>query len=377
MSAVVHINDVAVCSGSVRFGLQGAWYASLTMDGTDASAVAGAVDLELGETTLSGFATPGLDEGNLLTVEMVGGAGGLQVEVEPKHYENATLRVVATDILSAGDESLSPTSDSAALDAFLPMWTTLRAPAADALWRVVEKAGATWRTLPDGKVWIGTPTWSAVEPEHVLTDEDPTQSSLTIAVEGADVLPGDTFLEHRISGAIYDIDDTSIRATLTYGEQRSGIAAALGPVVRSEVAHLDYAIPFVAKIAAQNSDGTLELQSTDDRFPGMSKIPLRCMPGVTTMTVLPGTFVVVAFDGADGSKPRASVVDLTQARAVTFTVTETFEVVATTVKAGGSLSLTIQDELQTWIGLLTTAGSSVGLTVPAYAGVGTTITKGQ
>ncbi len=375
--STVHISDVAVCGGTVRFALQGSWHAHLTMQGDDAAAIAGAVDLQLGETTLSGFATTGTDEGGLVTVDMIGGAGGLAAECAPQHYESATIRTIVTDALGVGGESLSTTGDSATLDTFVPMWTRLRSTVADVLWAICERFGAQWRVLPDGSVWVGTPTWATVEPEDaVLSDEDPTASMLTVAVEGADVLPGDTYLERRISGATYNIDDSSIRADLTYGEDRGGVAEVVGSLVASETAYLTYAIPFIAKILAQNGNGTLELLSGDARFPNMSKVPLRCMPGVTEMRVLPGTYVVVTHDSAQPDKPRASMVDLTACQSMKIEAVGGFEVVAAEVKAGGSQSLPIQSELLIWIAALTTAGVSVGLSVPAYAGPGTLITKG-
>lgn len=301
--SVVELNGVAVCSGRILFPLQGRWYAELTLQGTDEILVEGPVLLDVGGRVFRGFATSSKDRGNRVSVEVVGGAGGIGATVTPTHYVEETVAGVLRAALAVGGERLSATSDASVTSLMLPMWTRAGGKVSDAVKRVLAPSGASWRVLDDGSIWVGKETWPEQALDIAPTDERPTQSMFQIGVESATVLPGVTIAGRRISSVTYNIDDTRIRADLTYGERRGGTADDLAELVRRELAPLDFFGSYVVKVVGQNADGTLEILSTDTRIPKMSKVPLRAPPGVTEIRVAVGTLVVLEFDNGDPSKP--------------------------------------------------------------------------
>jgi hypothetical protein len=58
-------------------------------------------------------------------------------------------------------------------------------------------------------------------------------------------------------------------------------------------------------VAAQNGDGSLELQPDDERLPPVSRVPLRLgLPGVA-VKVAAGSRVLLGFEGGDARSPVA------------------------------------------------------------------------
>jgi len=301
----VQLNGLPVASGEVVMPLRGAWSATLEVVATEPTTVEGAVSLVLGATTLVGTATRAqADRGERVTVRVVAGAGGLGAAPPPAHFVSQSRRVILTDALAAGAERLSTTSTG--LDDALSQWTRTAGTVGDAVQRVAAAMGATWRHLPDGTVWIGRDTYPApaVEVEHVIVREEPTQDRLIVAVEGAVVLPGVTFLGRRVTGVRYSVSSGAIRATVSYGEARDPMAAAIGALVRRETAQLDFYATYTARVVGQNGDESLELQPSDARLPGMSRVPMRPgHAGVTSQLVPSGSTALLAFENGDESRP--------------------------------------------------------------------------
>ncbi len=303
------INGVGVSKGRVMFPLVGTWYAELTVVADDPAALNGPALLEIGDAKFTGYATAGEDEGSLVTVEVVGGAGGLGTKLPAKQY-NAPFsrRMVLEEALGAGGETLSPLADPTILDQSLVQWMRGSGLASDAVKRLVASASTveapiSWRVLPDGTVWVGPELWPIVAPEHELESEAPTREEFTVAVDSASVLPGVTFLNRRVSSVEYVLTDRSIRATVRYGAARGGLAAELGEVVRREMAAQAFQAVYRAVVKGQNADGTLELQSTDERIGDMSKVPIRPgLAGVSSLLVPPKTLALVEFENGDEQK---------------------------------------------------------------------------
>lgn len=105
------------------------------------------------------------------------------------------------------------------------------------------------------------------------------------------------------------------------------LKAGLAGFVRSLFARIDYYALYPAKVIAQNGDGTLELQTDDQRFAGMSGVPIRYgVPGIT-VTVSPGARVLLGFAGGDPSKP---IAELWESASVT-----ELDITATLIKLNG------------------------------------------
>jgi hypothetical protein len=315
------IAGIPIRSGRLTFRLQGAWDGELAVQTEDASAVTGAVDVVIGSTTLKGTSSiAAADRGDAVTVRVTGGKGGLSAAVTPQGYNQPTRRQVLQDALAAGGEGLAGSADGAVLDAQLPAWVRLAGTVGDAVWSLVELAGATWRVLPDGAIWVGTDAWTVVPEDGIDVErEDPTNQALEVALEDLLVLPGSTFAGQKISGATYKLDDSSLRARLEYGGQRGQIEELLGGFVQSETKHRDFEAKYAAKAVSQNADGSLELRPYDARLPGLSKVPVKLgIPGVTKYTITSGIDCILEFENGSPAGQVVTAFAASGAQALSF-----------------------------------------------------------
>lgn len=372
--SIITLSGVPVVSGELGLPLVGAWHLEAVLATADAPVVGESVTLSLGGVPFVGAVVyAASDSGNRVTVRAVGGRGGLGDTVPAKGYYQTTRKVVLADALGAGGESLSLTSDG--LDVYLGHWTRLESTVADVVRHVAERAGLNWRVLADGSVWMGSETWLPLEVTHTLDSEEPTREAFTVALEAASVLPGVTFRGHQVSGVVYTFDGRKIRARVSYGAARGEIQSILGELVRRETRKADYHGLYTARVDAQNSDDSLELTPTDARMPSLSNVPIR-MGGVSSIRLVPGSTVLIGHEDGDPTKPVVTSLYMGTVQAATVSSIGTYEIQASEVKAGGSLSLVLHDVLSAWVAALTTAGVGVGLAVPALVGASTTITKG-
>ena len=296
-------NGLDIVSARFTFRLQGAWDAELAVNGESAEPVSGALSIVVDGQTLRATATRSeADSGGLVTVQAIGGAGGLGTAVPSLGYVSTTRRLVIVNALSLGGESLDGTS-SARLDEYLPHWTRSAGTVGDAVRAQAKSLGMGWRVLPSGSVWVGEETWPTVSPEHTLEAERPTADALAIAVDGFDVLPGSTFLGRKVREVEYRLDGSTMRASVSYGESPRGeLADLIGTFVRRELP-VETLTMFRARVVGQNGDTTLELTPTDSRMPPMSRVPIRVPAGVTSVEVPNGTFALVQHENGDPSKP--------------------------------------------------------------------------
>lgn len=314
---LVTVNGVAVSCGTVTFPLSGTWHGELEVSADSADAVTGAATLAMGSVSLVGFSTPGVSDGKRVTLNIVGGAGGLGTTIAPQHYVGPTRERLLTEALRVGGETLSTASTG--ISGPVPQWTRTAGIVSDAVRAIADDAGLSWRVVADGSVWVGSETWPTVTVDHVLEDQEPTQSLVTIEVESASVLPGVTFLGSRVTSAVYHVGSTGIRADIYSGTAGDELAAMLGTFVDRRLARVDYHAPYVARVLAQNADDTCELRVFDSRIPNMSKVPIRPgLAGITSLRVATGTDCVVAFE--DGKPSRPYVAGFVQAAATSLTI---------------------------------------------------------
>jgi hypothetical protein len=294
------VNGSAVTRGRFTFRLQGAWDAEIEVSTTDPADVTGAVTITVGGTTLHGTAAVvGADRGNLVSLRVAAGAAGLSTVLAPQDSGQAvSRRQLVQAILAGGGEALSGTADASVLDAQVPRWSRLAGTVGDALWAVVERAGAVWRTLPDGTIWVGKDTWSKVEETGVVVeDESPQNKRLDVALEDLLVLPGSSFAGHNISTAHYTVDGSRMRAALYYDQSRGALEELLGSAIQRETAHHDLKGKYLCKAVGQNADGSLELKPYLADIPPLSKVKARPgIPGMTTYKIVVGLDVILEFE---------------------------------------------------------------------------------
>lgn len=314
--ALVTVNGVAVSGGTVTFPLVGTWHGELEVATDSDSAVTGTATLAIGSTSFVGYATPGVSDGKRVTLHIVGGAGGLSETVEPRHYVAPTRKRLLSEALAVGGETLA--ASSTGVDGPVPQWTRAAGAVSDAVRAIADDAGLSWRVIADGSVWVGAETWPAVAPEHVVEDQAPTQSRVTVEIESAAVLPGSTFLGSRVTSAVYHLSDRAIRVDVYSGSAGDELAAMLGTFVDRRLARVDYHAPYVARVLSQNADDSLELRVFDARIPSMSKVPIRTLAGVTSLRVAAGTDCVIEF--LDGKPSRPVVTGFVQAACTSITL---------------------------------------------------------
>ena len=354
-------NGVPVSRGELRLPLQGAWEASLTVAGTDAAKVSGPVVLDVAGVRLRGTASRSqADAGGLVTVRVVGGANGLATALPPKAYRDPSRRVLISDALRAGGESIDPTAQAEVLDVRLPRWTRSKTTAGELIVAVLASTGATFRVLGSGAWWVGVDSWPTVETAHVLEAEEPTRDELTIATGTLDVLPGATFRGRRISSAVYSWDGARVRAVLGYGSSRAGAAAELARFVARETASTAaLSKPINGRVLSQNGDGTLEIRTYDASMPDLPRVPVKLgIPGVSSYEVEDGTECYVIHENGDAQRP--CVVGFAPGSAVSITID------AATMNACGTDALALAAPLQSWASQVTAAvnGLSPGAVSP-------------
>lgn len=238
-------------------------------------------------------------------VHVIGGAGGLGTTLAAQAYRSATVRVVATDALTGGGETLSSTSDAEVLATGLDAWVRAEASVGGVLAALAEENGASWRVLADGTVWVGVESWPVVAPAHELVRREPSRGRDVVWTERLSLAPGTTFLGRRVEEVEHSIEAQHVRTTVTYADA-VGLRAALAAIIRHEQAIDTFAL-YPARVAQQHADGTLELAPDDERLPDASKVPIRLgIPGAS-VKVAAGARVLLGFEAGDRRRPYASL----------------------------------------------------------------------
>jgi hypothetical protein len=205
-----------VSSGQIDLPLTGIWMADVKMGDQVAPDVGTYVTATLRDTAMPAMvATSELVDG-IVHMRLIGGKGGLGNTSRPKHYHAPLLRHVLADLLRDAGETLSPTSSASVLSLSLEAWTTLRRPTGATLAALCAVAGANWRVLPDGTVWIGVETWPESTAQVRSLARDGAAASNTLGTDGPEVWPGTTLNGRRVDGVIYDLETN--RTSVLYAE---------------------------------------------------------------------------------------------------------------------------------------------------------------
>jgi hypothetical protein len=83
------------------------------------------------------------------------------------------------------------------------------------------------------------------------------------------------------------------------------VKAGLLTIIDGATRRIDYLALYPCRVAAQNADGTLELQPDSNSLPSLSKVPVRLgVPGVA-VKVAAGSRVLLGFEGGNPQRPAA------------------------------------------------------------------------
>ncbi|MBK6694801.1 MAG: hypothetical protein IPG50_21720 [Myxococcales bacterium] len=294
-NSLVTLNGARVVRARLVVPLEGAWWADVEVEGSDASVVAGAVSLEWeGVGTFRGAARRGASFAGTVEARIVGGGGGMPKVLAARHYRRVSARTVANDIATEAGETLDPASD---VDVELEHWTREGSHAALALSSLARSLGLAWRMTPAGSLLLKAPTW----PDAGLVDLDIlNRDSATGRVEVRRwALPGTTVAGERVARATASVGDQGTAMVLEVGDR-----ATLDALIRRAVSHVDYFGTYAATVILQAADGTLELDLEDPRFPDLAGVPIDFGTPGTTAKVPRGTRVGVTWKNGDPAKPR-------------------------------------------------------------------------
>jgi hypothetical protein len=384
VSAAVQFASVDVLEGTVTMPRVGAWTAPLTLDAPEtfslskleAPALLASGD---GSFSLLGTAIRSSVVDGALKVLVVAGNGGLHKPVAARAYRQSPAKIIISSLLAEVGEVLSPTSAplSDPLD-----WSGEATVADRALSAIVDHLGLSWRVLPDGTVWVGAETWLPfVDETAAELERDAAVGLVRLAVEVPRALPGRMWDGQQVHTVVHTIG-ASLQTALYLESDR--LREAFKKIVEKVSPSSNYDRPYVARVAAQNLDGTLELVLEDATMPSLSKVPIRYpLPGVTAK-VAPRATVLVLFDGGKPTAPKACLFDSGSLLEVTVT--------APSIVLGGTLAvpaarapetLAAIAAIQTTLGAIATAAAAldVGLGTPpaviafaqALKGLGTTL----
>jgi hypothetical protein len=305
------LNTSPVLRGRVTLPRQGVWHADLVLEAE--SAPTGAVTLRLGAAlSLRGVVQQAGVFAGQVRVRVVGGAGLLATELEPRWYVGAPRELPLRDLVEEAGERLSSTCDPALLGEVLEGWTRVRGTAAAALARLLDGTGASWRLLPDGTLWAGPETWPQAQgmPDLLVLEEDRTAGRLLLATEAPQLLPGQTLRGDRVSDVEITIEPEQLRLEALLERSTPGVGDRLKGAFLALVEQLirrrtDYLGSYLGTVVATGSGGRLEVKLDDAARPPVTSVVLRAgLPG-TELKLLDGCRVLVSWQGGSPRFPIA------------------------------------------------------------------------
>ena len=216
--ALITLNGAGVLDGSSIYSPKsGAWHAELRVDTSDSITGACEISISDGALVLEGTADLSGNFADTGYVRVVGGAGGLGTLTKPKFYSNATLRIVLGDLVAAAGEKLSSTADQATLARALTSWTTTQRPTGSVIGLLLQQAaGASWRILPDGSLWVGPETWpdSGIDATtYQILDELPSDGTAELGMESPVLLAGQSLAGRHVSQVEHRLQGDGVRST--------------------------------------------------------------------------------------------------------------------------------------------------------------------
>lgn len=287
----------------------GVWHADLTVDSSEP--LDGSVTLDIEGQTFSGTVLPGRSGvyGGRATAKIAGGNASMPTKLGAKQYVSGvgagvTIDVIVRDILREAGETLSATSDAAVLAVSLPKWERLETQASRALVGVLAKQGATWRVLDDGTVWVGVPSYPAVDlGEYVLTDEDWAQGVYEIAPLAPLMRPGVTFLGSQINYVVHYLTRGKLRTEAHIAGSPGNSFDRIFSGIKRDIG---LSRAYSARVVKQNADKTLELVPDDPVVAAngrsLDKVPIRC--GIPAeVETSGGTRCLIMFANGDPARP--------------------------------------------------------------------------
>jgi len=378
----VTVNDLVCIAGEIVEQRSGAWTARVEVDDED-NAISGDATIVVGSETFAGTVVRGeVPEGRGRWIgHVVGGKGGLDLEIEAKYYFSASLRTIVSDALAAAGESLDQAgTETASLATLMSRWMRIRGKCRLALTQVAKEIGGFWRVTRGGQVVVRkAETWEAVDFDYESIDSDPSDGTLELApdeVPGA--RPGVTVGGHKIGAVTTRWSGAGVRQLLSIdaddGRARGAGGIFAEAIKKASESAINYSQWYPAKVVQQDADGTVHLLPDDARVrgTGLTHVPiLHGIPGLTVRVAL-GTYVRLFFQDGDPKRPACALWDDgSSVLAVTLQCAQGLTVVAPQIHWGPTANPTqsavLGELLMTYIDGVTTAVKTALNAIPSSA----------
>lgn len=215
MAAPIDVNGKTVLKMRLHAPIREAWVARLTAASTEN--LVGAVTISDGTNRWAGTVVRSGVLFGVCSALIVGGSGHLSDIPTAKSYTGVTARSVVQDLLNAAGEVVDGNSlTRPALRTVLEHWTRagVDTTVGAELTAVLDAVGATWRVLPSGKIWIGTPTFPAAKPRGFLENtRSPDAARVHAQLDLLELLPDSSVNAERVGDVEYELGSSELRAT--------------------------------------------------------------------------------------------------------------------------------------------------------------------
>lgn len=330
--AHTRLGSSPVLSGTVTMPRQGVWHADLVLDAPVAPS--GRVTLTLGASLrLEGTVVASSVHAGETTARVVAGAGTLGRELGPRWYQGAPLGLPLRDLVEEAGERLSSACDADVLAVVLePGWGRARGPAAEALGRLLEGTGATWRFLPDGTLWVGKEAWAPARgmADLVVLEDSGGDGRMVVVSEAPTLTPGQQLQGRKVSLVEYSIVPDKLRVEVWIERKAPGVGDRIGGALVSLIESLvrrrtRYLEPTGGVVVGQDSAGRLDIKLDGDDLPPLTSVPIRTPAPGWEVTVSEGTRVLVVWEGGDPRRPIATLWDGAGLKSLKVRASETVE----------------------------------------------------
>lgn len=214
MSAYVTIAGKDVIKARLALPLDGAWHADVAVDSQ--TVLSGKVTITIADQKFTGTIRRGGEALDVGLYRIVGGGGGMNQDATPTSYRQTPLRIPINDLLKISGDELADSADSTMLGNTLKNWVTVKQPIGTALTRLVKSQGdtATWRTLANGKIWLGVDSWPVIKLAYDLLYNDTRNGMKLIDVDTPTLIPGVVLDGERINYVQYEYSEKGGRTSI-------------------------------------------------------------------------------------------------------------------------------------------------------------------
>jgi len=225
--AYLEVNGIPCVRGRLILPLSGVWVADVVAEAENDVGVfptpGASCTVTFGTQSFQGTVRRSSNPFGTVFARLVGGAGGLPMDLEAKAYQNTTVENVLNDLLGDCGEVLADSSDQSVLTQPLASWARLASPAWQSLAVLMAwvNPGGNWRVLPNGQVWVGNETYPPTTMESAeLLGYFPHLLEAEIFSDTPSIQPGQSYLGGQISLVTHFAEPGTIKSQIQFNDQQ-------------------------------------------------------------------------------------------------------------------------------------------------------------